>query len=672
MAKIARKEPATLVLPVSPLRNGLRRLAVPYWRLRRSATLKNLALATAGACALTATALITLFFMPRTIDFSFAGQNCIASPMLLPNLVTKKQGRTFAATPQTTIAIAGYPLYSHTSCIAPVQAPEERAAETIVLKPLNASFIQKNIRVDTGSLPQIDYKDALAKPLAPEAPLALPISSPDRIFTYQLLANDQTAGCTAEEDDKLVCDVAKLHLRQSTTYTFSLQRLFDGKLHTTLFSQSAVTVGAIKLAESSIGEGETVYDAPKQMVLIFNKKVKSFDGIELAQTSGDERRKIPITANSKDAAVTVIFKKPLARSSTFELTVRSITAPDGGHLPEPVKLTFKTSGGPQVRGINIGDYKVSTTNDITLTFDAAVSGNQKLSDFIKIEANGKAVAAKIKRDKNRVIIDPDSHLPRCADLRVRVLDGLKNEHGIAGHSAWSHDSRTICQSAIHIGTSVQKRAISAYRFGEGKSAVVFVGAMHGDEKSSARTLHSLIDHLERNPDAIPANRTVVIIPNINPDGHQANKRTNANNVDLNRNFPAKNWKRDVTMPGGWFNADGGGKSPLSEPEAKTLADYILNVKPRLVLTYHAAAGVVMPNDSGDSDSLARIYSQKSNLAYEPNSQTNHIFQYDTTGSFEEWLHDKHDTPALLVELWTKSTDEFNKNQDAMLHMIALP
>ena len=80
----------------------------------------------------------------------------------------------------------------------------------------------------------------------------------------------------------------------------------------------------------------------------------------------------------------------------------------------------------------------------------------------------------------------------------------------------------------------------------------------------------------------------------------------------------------------------------------------------------------MPNDSGDSDELARIYDQKSNLNYEPNNQTGQIFQYDTTGALEDWLHDKHNIPALLVELWTIDRNEFNKNKDAMLHMIALP
>ena len=133
----------------------------------------------------------------------------------------------------------------------------------------------------------------------------------------------------------------------------------------------------------------------------------------------------------------------------------------------------------------------------------------------------------------------------CAQLRVT---------GISGSSAWSLNSRTICQSTFSIGTSVQGRSITAYRFGSGGSYVVFVGGTHGNEQSSVHSLNSFIDYVERHYDNIPGNRTIVIIPNINPDAYAKNQRTNANNVDLNRNFPANNWKQGVIMPGGAFNA----------------------------------------------------------------------------------------------------------------------
>jgi len=46
---------------------------------------------------------------------------------------------------------------------------------------------------------------------------------------------------------------------------------------------------------------------------------------------------------------------------------------------------------------------------------------------------------------------------------------------------------------------------------------------------------------QRNPDVIPSDVTLYILPDMNPDGdarsHDEWGRVNANGVDLNRNFP---------------------------------------------------------------------------------------------------------------------------------------
>ncbi|MBX9818089.1 MAG: DUF2817 domain-containing protein, partial [Burkholderiaceae bacterium] len=77
--------------------------------------------------------------------------------------------------------------------------------------------------------------------------------------------------------------------------------------------------------------------------------------------------------------------------------------------------------------------------------------------------------------------------------------------------------------------------------------VLVVGGIHGDEMSSS----SLVFHwigLAHNP---PADMSLSIhwrfIPSLNPDGLFAkpSRRTNANGVDLNRNFPTPNWARDA-------------------------------------------------------------------------------------------------------------------------------
>ena len=56
---------------------------------------------------------------------------------------------------------------------------------------------------------------------------------------------------------------------------------------------------------------------------------------------------------------------------------------------------------------------------------------------------------------------------------------------------------------------------------------------------------------------------IYFIPCLNPDGMELNIRHNANGVDLNRNFPTKNWQL-IDKNDDFF----GGKSPASEEETK--------------------------------------------------------------------------------------------------------
>ena len=89
--------------------------------------------------------------------------------------------------------------------------------------------------------------------------------------------------------------------------------------------------------------------------------------------------------------------------------------------------------------------------------------------------------------------------------------------------------------------------------------------------------------------------SLLFIPCLNPDGMSANTRVNANNVDLNRNFPTKNWGKnegDNATCDDETTAYFGGKSPASEIETKFVIDIIEKYQPKLILTLHAPYKVV--------------------------------------------------------------------------------
>lgn len=660
------KKPALALLP--SLRKLYRKAVVRFTHARRFFTPRRLLI---GACAsvfLLASGLAVSFFVPRTVNFSYAGDNCFSHPLLLPDLISRKESERYLAEPVASLSIAGYPLFSRTTCVEPAETPREKASEVI---SFGFGVFKKNIRVSAGAFPSVANQEVLDSPVSTQQPLTLELNSVDRTFNYKMLVGDASLPCPTQED-QVSCNLAELKLAQSATYTFKLERLFQGKPAGSVLAHPVTTVQDVHVAASSIAPGQIVYSVPNDIILTLNRTAVSMEGAKLYLVNGETRSEVPITATLSGQTVTARFAQPLARSASFVLEIKKITAEDGGFLSAPIAINFQTSGGPKVTNVSIGSYKVSTGANIVLTFDSDVLASQALGNFIQLEADGGAVAATLSVSNNQVTINPSGSLPRCAVLTVKVLDGLQNSFGVSGGSAWQYNSRTLCQSVFSIGTSVLGRSITAYSFGGGASKIIFVGTTHGDEKSSTRTLNSFIDYLESNAGSIPAHRTIIVIPNLNPDGYALSKRTNDNNVDLNRNFPANDWKQAVTMPGGSPNPNGGGSAPLSEPESAALASYVVGQNPRLVLTYHAAAGVVIPNDSGDSNALAHLYDQNSNVGYAPNNQTGALFPYDTTGSFETWLHDKHGITTLLVELWTKSSNEFTKNRPAMWAMVQLP
>ena len=130
--------------------------------------------------------------------------------------------------------------------------------------------------------------------------------------------------------------------------------------------------------------------------------------------------------------------------------------------------------------------------------------------------------------------------------------------------------------------------------GTGLQRVLVVGGIHGDELSSS----ALALHWIALAEQIPARTHWRFIPALNPDGLLVSpaRRTNANGVDLNRNFPTPRWsleapvyweKRTRKDPRRWP-----GPAPLSEPESRFLHAQMQEFKPHLIVSIHAPYGVL--------------------------------------------------------------------------------
>ena len=128
--------------------------------------------------------------------------------------------------------------------------------------------------------------------------------------------------------------------------------------------------------------------------------------------------------------------------------------------------------------------------------------------------------------------------------------------------------------------------------------VLVIGAIHGDELSSASVALHWLRLADLGVFDTPQAVHWRFIPALNPDGlfNQPPRRVNANGVDLNRNFPTPNWERDANIY--WEKRTQKdprrypGSKPLSEPETRFLHEEMQRFKPQLIVSIHAPYGVL--------------------------------------------------------------------------------
>jgi murein peptide amidase A len=145
-----------------------------------------------------------------------------------------------------------------------------------------------------------------------------------------------------------------------------------------------------------------------------------------------------------------------------------------------------------------------------------------------------------------------------------------------------------------------------------KVRVLVIGGIHGDELSSSSVVFHWIAMAMNEPVSMPQSVQWRFIPALNPDGLVVRRRTNANGVDLNRNFPTPNWDKDASIywekrtqkdPRRWP-----GKSPLSEPESRFLHEQMASFKPHLIVSIHAPYGVLdFDGPAVPPSKLGRLY-----------------------------------------------------------------
>ena len=261
-------------------------------------------------------------------------------------------------------------------------------------------------------------------------------------------------------------------------------------------------------------------------------------------------------------------------------------------------------------------------------------------------------------------------VPKCGDFSIKLTNDLQSNYDITGNSAWSFAGRTVCHTVDTIGYSSKGRAITAFYFGNGPRTVLYTGAIHGDETSTSSLMEKWFQELEANAQKIPADKSIVIVPRINPDGVASGSRTSARNIDLNRNFSTSDWKKDITDVNNRPFPGGGGEAPMSEPETKAIASLVSRLRPAVVLSYHSIGGVLAANQTGNSTTYAGTYSQLSGYR-NTTGQTSETFEYSVSGTADDYYGERLGVASVLIELGSHTYHQFERNRAAMWAMVNL-
>ncbi|MFB5267486.1 M14 family metallocarboxypeptidase [Paenibacillus enshidis] len=235
-----------------------------------------------------------------------------------------------------------------------------------------------------------------------------------------------------------------------------------------------------------------------------------------------------------------------------------------------------------------------------------------------------------------------------------------------------------------IGKSVMGRTIPCLELGEGKRKLAVNAAVHANEWITAPCVLHFLEHCAaaatagrslhgHDPERWLRHVTLSVVPMVNPDGvdlvveeasdshperenllkwNQGNLdfsswKANIRGIDLNDQFPAY-WedelqRRAVKGPG---PRDYGGTEPLSEPEARALADWTRRLLPDMVISFHTQGREIYWNYRDREPTNSLMWAQR--LARAANFRAVRLSGSDA--GYKDWFILEFGRPGFTVEL----------------------
>lgn len=216
-----------------------------------------------------------------------------------------------------------------------------------------------------------------------------------------------------------------------------------------------------------------------------------------------------------------------------------------------------------------------------------------------------------------------------------------------------------------VGHTALGRPIKAIRAGRSQRCVALVGAIHAGESGPELIIPAIERMLKENVASLEK-VSVVAIPELNIDRREMLVvngvpwyiRTNANGVDLNRNFPA-NWDA-VNVSYGMDSSDSfctvyKGPGAASEPETRAVIDWVKAERPSALFSFHFSASItgedfLLALDAKD-DATMRKPAEAYLKGMDPQANAKYvIYKGANSGSLPAWCASAMSIPGYDIEI----------------------
>jgi protein MpaA len=189
--------------------------------------------------------------------------------------------------------------------------------------------------------------------------------------------------------------------------------------------------------------------------------------------------------------------------------------------------------------------------------------------------------------------------------------------------------------------------------GAGRHTTLIMGGFHGSEPLSVQLALRFAEYLYFGYHE-KLDCKVVIVPCVNPDGLVRGFRSNSRGVDLNRNFPTKNWTTRYDKRSHYP-----GERPASEPETKAVMALIEKYQPDRIVSIHTPLRMV--NYDGPARELAI------QIALLNGYPATDDIGYPTPGSLGSYAGVEKNIPTITLELPRESFQKiWKENREALL------